>query len=121
MVDKQELLHSVKTWIQIDDDIKSLQQEIREKRKEKRHLTNALVSTMKINDIDCFELGQGNKLLYTKNRTKKPLSKKHLLHCLTTYFSGNSVEAQNLGTFILDSRQVNIKENIRRKIKNKNK
>ena len=121
MVDKAELLQSVKTWIHIDDDIKDLQCAIREKRKEKRNLTSSLVDIMKINDIDCFELGQGNKLLYTKHKTKKPLSKKHLLVCLTNYFSGNSAEAQNLGTYILDSRQVNIKENIRRKIKNKNK
>jgi len=114
-MDKQQLLYSVKSWIDIDDTIRDLQREIREKRKEKKELTETLVTTMKSNDIDCFELGQGNKLLYTQHKIKKPLSKKHLLTCLTSYFSGNTMDAQNLGTYIMNSRQVNIKDKIKRK------
>ena len=120
-MDKQHLLHSVKSWINIDDDIRSLQREIRAKRKEKKELTETLVSTMKDNEIDCFELGQGNKLLYTQHKIKKPLSKKHLLTCLTNYFSGNANDASKLGEFIMNSRQVKIKDNIRRKTTKKNK
>jgi hypothetical protein len=114
-MDKQQLLHSVKSWIGIDDDIRELQRELRAKRKEKRDLTETLVTTMKSHDIDCFELGQGNKLLYTQHKIKKPLSKKHLLTCLTSYFSGSAIDAQNLGTYIMNSRQVNIKDKIKRK------
>jgi len=114
-MDKQQLLHSVKSWIGIDDDIRELQRELRAKQKEKRELTETLVTTMKSHDIDCFELGQGNKLLYTQHKIKKPLSKKHLLTCLTSYFSGSTIDAQNLGTYIMNSRQVNIKDKIKRK------
>tara|TARA_Y100001970_G_scaffold291041_1_gene426829 strand:+ start:4224 stop:4586 length:363 start_codon:yes stop_codon:yes gene_type:complete len=120
-MNKEQLLHSVKSWINIDDDIRDLQREIRAKRKEKKELTETLITTMKSHEIDCFELGQGNKLLYTQHKIKKPLSKKHLLTCLTNYFSGNSADAQNLSTYIMNSRQVNIKDKIKRKTIKKNK
>ena len=121
MVDKQALLSNVKSWIEIDDDIRGLRSCIREKRKMKRELTSALVGTMKANDIDCFELGQGNKLLYTRYKTKKALSKKHLLACLANYLEGTTVEAGELGNYILNTRQEKVQESIKRKIKKNNK
>jgi len=119
MVDKGTILNNVKGWIEMDDEIRELRCLIRHKRKEKKELTATLVATMKAHEVDCFELGEGNKLLYTKRKTKKALSKKHLLACLAQYLAGTPVEAAELGTYILDTRQEKIQENIRRKIKNK--
>ena len=39
---------------------------------------------MKDNEIDC-DLAGGNKLIYQKKKTKKILSKKHLLDSLKKY------------------------------------
>jgi len=104
-MDKDELLNVVKNWISLDDQIKELQE--------------TLVETMKNNEIDCFELGAGNKLMYTKNKSKKPLSKKHLLDSLSKYFQGNKEQAAQLSKFIMNSREETIRENIRRKIPKK--
>lgn len=115
-MDKEQLLSNVKGWIELDDEIKQLNRELKEKRKKKKDLTENLVTTMKSNEIDCFDLSGGNKLIYTKSKGKKALSKKHLLDALSKFFNGDNAEAKNLSKFILDTREDNIKENIRRKV-----
>ena len=112
----EQLLDSVKSWINIDNEIRQLQSAIKERRKQKKELTENLVNTMKQNDIDVFNIPDG-ELIYTKTKSKKPLSKKHLLLSLSEYFKNDKDMVQQLGKFILDSRQVNEKENIKRKIK----
>ena len=118
-MDKDELLNVVKNWISLDDQIKELHKRIREMKSEKKQVTETLVETMKNNEIDCFELGAGNKLMYTKSKSKKPLSKKHLLESLSKYFQGNNEQAVQLSKFIMNSREETVRENIRRKIPKK--
>ena len=112
----EQLLDSVKSWINIDNEIRQLQSAIKERRKQKKELTENLVSTMKQNDIDVFNIPDG-ELIYTKTRSKTPLSKKHLLLSLSEYFKDNKDMVDQLGKFILDSRKIKEKENIKRKIK----
>ena len=116
-MDKNELLTVVKNWIELDDKIKSFQKQIRETEiYEKEARLETLVTTMRSNDIDCFELGQGNKLIYMKRKSKKPLSKRHLLASLAKFFDGNNIQAKELSKFIMDSREENVREDLRRKI-----
>ena len=112
----EQLLDSVKSWINIDNEIRQLQSAIKERRKQKKELTENLVNTMKQNDIDVFNIPDG-ELIYTKTRSKTPLSKKHLLLSLSEYFKDNKEMVDQLGKFILDSRKIKEKENIKRKIK----
>jgi len=118
-MNKEELLAVVKNWISMDDQIKELQKRVRELKNEKKSATETLVETMKNNEIDCFELGAGNKLLYTKSKSKKPLSKKHLLDSLAKYFNGNKEQATELSKFIMNTREETVRENIRRKLSKK--
>ena len=110
------LLDNVKQWINIDNEIRQLQGAIKERRKQKKELTDNLVHTMKQNDIDVFNIPDG-ELIYTKTKSKRPLSKKHLLLSLSQYFKNDKEMVERLGTFILDSGQIKEKENIKRKIK----
>jgi hypothetical protein len=114
MNDKRELIENVKGWIDIDNDIKTLQKELKEKRKEKKLFTQNLVEIMKTNNVDCFDIKNG-KLLYTKKKVKAPLSKKHLFNSLGEYFKNNKDIIEELGNYILNSREEKIKENIKRK------
>lgn len=116
MNEKETIISNVKSWLTIEEEIKNMQKEIREKKKEKKIITENLVEIMKYNEIDCFDINDG-KLVYTKNKVKQALSKKHLLNALATYFQNDGVKAKEITSFILDSRQVKIKENIRHKIK----
>jgi hypothetical protein len=116
MDEKEKIINNVKSWLTIDEEIKNMQKVIRNKKKEKKEITENLVEIMKYNEIDCFDINDG-KLVYTKNKVKQALSKKHLLNALSTYFQNDGVKAKELTSFILDCRQVKIKENIRHKIK----
>jgi hypothetical protein len=117
-MDKEELVQSIKEWISLDEDIKALQKQIKLKRNEKKRNTESLVGIMRENEIDCFDLdANGGKLIYTKQKIKKSLSKKHLMTCLMQYFKEDSQQAKQVSSFILNNREEHIKENIRRKVK----
>ena len=116
MSTQQELLENVKTWLDIDNQIRSLQKEIRDRRKLKKELTQSLVGIMKTQDIDALNVPDG-QLVYNKTKTKSALSKKHLITSLAQYFKNDRRMADELTKFIMDSRQEKEKENIKRKIK----
>jgi len=117
-MNKEELIGNIKHWIGLDEEIKNLQRQIKEKRKEKKENTETLVRIMRENEIDCFDLDdKGGKLIYTKQKVKQSLSKKHLMTCLLQYFKEDSIQANEISNFILNNRSVKIKENIRRKVK----
>ena len=67
IMEKEELVDNIKQWISLDEEIKNLQKQLKEKRNEKKQNTETLVRIMRENEIDCFDLdSQGNKLIYTK-------------------------------------------------------
>tara|TARA_Y100001970_G_scaffold292175_1_gene432304 strand:- start:278 stop:628 length:351 start_codon:yes stop_codon:yes gene_type:complete len=114
METKDELVTTIKTWIDIDNELKELAKVAKELREKKKNVTNNLVDVMKSNEIDCFDLKEG-KLVYSETKTKAPLNKKNLVKCLTPYFQNNSELAEQLTNHILDSRDVKVRESIRRK------
>ena len=116
METKDQLVSFIKEWIQKDNEIKVLQNQLKLKRNEKKTLTESLVDVMKTNEIDCFDINNG-KLIYTKNKVKSSLSKKLLLSSLNEYFTDNPNEVEKLSNHILNSRNETVKENIKYKIK----
>jgi len=115
MSDRSHLIDNVKEWIHLDNEMKSLRQQMRDFRTRKRGITSTLVDIMKINDIDGIDITDG-QLLYSKKKIKKPLTKKHLLASLSNYFENDKNMVKQLSTFIMNSRESNVKEDIRRKI-----
>jgi hypothetical protein len=113
-MDRERLIDTIKLWMQAEDDLKQLQSVVREKRKQKKILTDTLVEVMRENDIDEFNVNSG-KLVYTQNRVKSGLSKKLLLASLGDYFKDDPQMASQLAQHILDSRTEKIKETIKQK------
>lgn len=115
MSTKDKLVQNVKAWLTNDKELKSLQIQIKERKKKKTELTEALVDIMKSNEIDCFDI-TGGKIIYTQNRVKSALNKKHLMDSLEKYFENNpNVQTEELSKFILDSRSIKTTESIRHK------
>ena len=115
METKEELVNNIKEWIKIDGDILKLQNEIKERRNAKKKLTESLVSVMKKNEIDCFDIN-GGSLVYKTNKVKKPINAKTLMTTLKNYFSSNPMQAEEITKFVLDNREEQLKETIKRKI-----
>jgi len=112
---KEDLVDSIKSWVNIDKEISVLQHEIKVRKTEKKRLSSALLKTMKENEIDFFNINDG-KILHTTRKVKAPLSKKHLQECLHNFFSDKDQNvAEELSEYIMKSRAINIKENIKLK------
>ena len=114
METKEDLIVSIKDWIKITKEIDLLKRKIKEKTEEKKHISEKLLLTMKSNEIDCFDISDG-KIIYSQNKVKAPVSKKHLLSCLSEYFkkSNDPSAAQEMTKYILESRDTKMKDNIR--------
>lgn len=115
MSGKEQLIQTVKEWVRLDNEIRHLQKEISNRRQEKKDINVQLMNTMKSNDIDCFDLNDG-QICYTKKNVKKPINNKVLLEILTKYYKGDLNQAADINNFIKENRIEVTKENITRKI-----
>jgi predicted nucleic acid-binding Zn-ribbon protein len=115
METKEQLVNNVKEWIKIDNEISQLKSEIKERNNKKKTLTENLVSVMKTNEIDCFDIN-GGALVYKKNKVKKPINGKTLLSALQNYYKSEPQVAEELVKYVMDSREEQIKETIKRKV-----
>ena len=115
MATKEKLSQNVKNWLQLDKEIQVLQKELKDRKKKKNDYTNALLTIMKTNEIECVDLNDG-KIIYTQNNVKKPINKQHLLECLSHYFDKNpNIPTDDIVKYILENRPTNVKEGIRHK------
>lgn len=112
---KEELINSIKEWIKLDNDIVKAKTDIKEKTTRKKVLTETLVTIMKGNSIDCFDIN-GGALLYKQKKTKKPISAKYLLAELQKIYKDQPEVATDLTKQLLDNRELTVKDEICRKI-----
>jgi hypothetical protein len=115
METKEQLVNNIKEWIKIDTEISQLKKEIKDKNNKKKDLTTNLVTTMKKNEIDCFDIN-GGSLIYKTSKVKKPINAKTLMSSLQNYYKNDIKTAEELAKFVLDNREEKITETIKRKI-----
>ena len=115
METKEQLVNNIKEWIKLDNEIIQLKNEIKERNNMKKTLTTNLVSVMKTNQIDCFDIN-GGALVYKTSKVKKPINGKTLLAALQNYYKTDTKMAEELAKHVMDSREEQIKEIIKRKI-----
>jgi hypothetical protein len=112
---KDELITTIKEWIKMDNDITKLKTEIKEKTHKKKELTELLISVMKNNSIDCFDIN-GGALVYKQKRCRKTISGKFLLSQLEEYYKETPEIAKEIAKKVLDNRIEFVKDEIKRKI-----
>ena len=115
-INKTELIESIKEWIRIDNEIRNLNKEIRDRKTQVGKISQKLMATMKDNKIDEFNVKEG-KLIYSKKQVKKPITKKYLTDVLLKYYNGDDEQATELNSFINENREATVKETIRRLVK----
>lgn len=117
METKDQLVQHIKEWIGVDEEIKSLQKEIKQRKEKQKDLTKELMEVMKSNEIECFDLNDG-KLVYTKSKTKQTINKKYLMTTLIKCLE-DPKDVEKVTDFILENREEKIRESIRRKVDKK--
>jgi hypothetical protein len=115
METKDQLIKTVKEWVKIDNDIRALQKEVKKRIAEKKTISKDLMDVMRENEIDCFDLKDG-QITYTKKNVKKAITKKSLLDILSKYCGGDVMKASEINNYIMENREDVVKENIVRKI-----
>jgi hypothetical protein len=112
---KDELIANIKEWIKMDNEITKLKAEVKDKTNKKKELTETLVTIMKGNSIDCFDIN-GGALVYKKRKTKQSISGKFLLAQLEEYYKEQPELAKEITKKVLDNRVEVFKDEIKRKI-----
>jgi len=115
METKDELITNIKEWIKLESEINKMQTEMKDKKVQKKKLSESLMTVMKKNEIDCFDIN-GGSLLYKRNTVKKPITAKTLIATLQSYYSSTPAKAEEVTKFILENREEQVKETIKHKI-----
>jgi len=115
MNNAENLIKTVQEWVQTDNEIRALKNELNKRNKVKKEYSAKLMTIMKQNDIDCFDLKDG-QLSYTQRNIKKPITKKMLVEVLSKYYRGDISKALEVKDFIDENREEYVKETIERKI-----
>lgn len=116
MANKEELKDTIREWIQLDNEIKTLQTEMKARKDKKKNLSDKLVNIMRDNEIDCFNVNDG-KLMYSQTKVKGTINKNYLLSTIAKCLDDQE-QAQEITKFILDNRDIKVKESIKRKKNN---
>lgn len=112
---KERTVQLVKEWVKYDNDIRKLQKEISNRKKERAILSHDLMNIMKETNTGCYELKNG-VLMYSVKNVKKPMTKKVLFEVLQKYYNGDVIKAEQLNEFIMNNREEMVQEKLVRKI-----
>ena len=99
---KTQLKQIVKEYLDIDNEIATLQKALKERKDKKEKLSKMILGTMKNKDIQQMNVNN-EKLVYSVTQYKTPLTKPYLNNVLTDYFN-NEDKAQNVLEHILGNR-----------------
>ena len=99
---KSQLKNVVKEYLDIDNEISTLQKAIKERKEKKEKLSKVILGTMRTQDIQQMNINN-EKLVYQVTQYKTPLTKPYLNNVLNDYFH-NEDKAQNVLSHILENR-----------------
>lgn len=112
-MEKTILIEKIKKWLDYESRINIIQKELKDIKKSKKILSDDLTEIMKNKKLECIDVTQG-QILYTKSNVKKGINKKYLADVLNKYFDDTS-QANEICQYILENREIHIKENIKLK------
>lgn len=113
--EKNKLIDIVRKWVNIDNQLNKLNHMIKQLRLEKKSLNIEMIHVMKQNNIDIFDLKEG-QIRYKQEKIKEPLNQKRLLSILSKHPTLEETQIVGLNDFIFQNRNEILKETITRKI-----
>ena len=114
-ITKEQLKDHLRQWVRVENEISTLTAEIKKRKLIHQQLSASLLSVMRQNEIDCFDIANG-RIVYSKTKIRAPLSNGQLKSALTPYYKDDVEKAINLTEFLLSSRVEKTRESIKMKI-----
>jgi hypothetical protein len=111
---------TIKDFIALDDEIRILQQEIRDRQKIKKQLSSNIVDFMVSNQLDNKQISVSDSNLKVKTSIRtESLNKSYLENKLTQFFSGDINKAKQCAEYLYNNRSKN-EVKVLSRTKNKN-
>jgi hypothetical protein len=113
------LEENIKHWIQLDNNIKQLNLEIKNIKSQKEIYNNNILKHITTNQLDNAIVKIGNdKLRFMDTNYSQPLTYKFIYECLSKYYDDDNDKAIEIIQFIKSQRQIKIIKEIKRFNKN---
>jgi hypothetical protein len=110
-----ELIDIVRKWVNTDNQLSKLNKMTKQLRSEKKNLNLEMIHIMKQNEIDIFDLKEG-QIRYKQEKKKEALNQKRLLTILSKHPGLEENQIKLLNDFIFQNRKEIVTETIIRKI-----
>ena len=111
----QQFKEKVKKWLEYDDEIRILQNAIKDRRQKKNNLTPEVIEFMKNHEIADLNTKDG-KIRCTVSNRKKTLTQKDIKHKLLGYFK-NEDKGEKCVDYVFGNREMQEIMNLRRTFK----
>ena len=108
---------NVKEWLTLDDDIKTLNSHLRDRKKRKNELTPDILKFMQEYEIQDMNTNSG-LIKYNQTLVKKPMNKEFIRKKLSDFLK-NSKTAEDATDYITQNRDTEIKIKLKRVNKKK--
>ena len=69
-MEKEQLIQVIKEWVKNDNELRTLHREQQKRKLEKKKITQNLIEIMRNNNIDCFDINDG-QIMYKKKEVKQ--------------------------------------------------
>ena len=102
----------IMAWREIENDLTTLNSQIREKKKKQKTMEEIILRIMKKNNIGALDLkGSGGRLLYRRQTSKGTLNVKTLTEMLTAHLKSEAAATEAL-KFINENRGSKVRESL---------
>lgn len=103
----------VRRWLDIDNAIKVLQDNLKDRRKEKTALTSRIMDFMKRHNIDDLNTPMG-RLRFQVRKVKAPLSQQEIQRRINDYYKDDAMSSQQVRAAVFGQRALCNRASIRR-------
>lgn len=111
-----EFKNTIKNFVGIDDQIRILQNQIKELKKKKTIFSKNIVTYMSQNSLENTNINiSDGKLKVIESKRQVPVNKLYAIKVLTEYFQ-NSEEATKVSSLIFDNREHKLTKTLKRTI-----
>ena len=108
-----EFRNNVKLWMQLDNDIKKLQNAVKDRKRLQKELTDKMEEFMRRYNIEDLNTSQGT-IRFKTTYVKAPSNQKMMKEKIKDYFRGNEDQAQEFIKYLFEDREKVEKSSIRR-------